>query len=423
MTLNTKNYLVGGAVRDKLLGLKVEDRDWVVVGSSPEQMLDQGFKPVGKDFPVFLHPDTAEEYALARTERKVAVGHTGFTFHADPDVTLEEDLARRDLTINAIAEDSDGTLIDPYGGCADLDKRVLRHVSDAFVEDPLRVLRVARFAARFQPFGFTVADETLALMSTIAARGELRHLSPERIWQETEKALVSPSPSTYIETLRVCGALAELFPELDALFGVPQRADYHPEIDTGIHVLMALDQAVKLSDDPGVRFAVLMHDLGKADTPIDVLPRHIGHEAAGVALVKDFCLRLRVPKRYQPLALAVTRYHLQCHKAHSLRPATLLKLFKGIDLFRRPELLEPFLLACEADSRGRLGLEDVDYPSADWLRKLAPQLTDITAAPFVDSGLSGTNIGEAMDKARLQVISGYKKKYDQALDNRTSDNV
>ena len=402
-------YLVGGAVRDALLDIPVKDRDWMVTGSTPEEMIAQRFTPVGKDFPVFLHPDTHEEYALARTERKVSAGHTGFTFHADPGVTLEQDLARRDLTINAIAEGSDGVLTDPYGGRADLEARVLRHVSDAFVEDPLRVLRVARFAARFQAFGFTVAEETLALMRTISASGELQHLSAERIWKETEKALASPSPRTFIEVLRTCGALAELFPEIEGLFGVPQRADYHPEVDTGIHLLMALDQASKLSTNTAVRFAVLVHDLGKAHTPKHVLPRHIGHEEAGVPLVKEFCLRLRVPKHYQPLALAVTRYHLQCHKAGTLRPITLLKLFKGVDLFRRPELLEPFLLSCEADARGRLGLENEPYPSANWIRKLAPLVEGITAREFVESGLSGTDIGEAMDKARLQVISDYKK--------------
>ncbi len=413
------NYLVGGAVRDKLLGLEVSERDWVVLGASPEEMLKQGFKPVGKDFPVFLHPETNEEYALARTERKVAAGHTGFTFHADPEVTLEEDLARRDLTINAIAEDSDGNLIDPYGGRSDLEQRILRHVSDAFIEDPLRVLRVARFAARFQAYGFTVADETLELMSTIAANGELQHLSAERIWRETEKALHSPSPRTYIEVLRASQALAVLFPELEGLFGVPQRADYHPEIDTGIHVLMALDQAVKLSDDPKVIFAVLVHDLGKAHTPQNILPRHIGHEEAGVPLVKEFCSRLRVPKRYQTLALAVTRYHLQCHKIDTLRPATILKLFKGIDLFRRPEVLEPFLLACEADARGRLGLENDSYASSDWLRELAPLVLNITASQFADKDYAGKQLGEAIDQARLHTIATYKKqKLEQQIDSK-----
>lgn len=403
------SYLVGGAVRDKLLGLEVCERDWVVLGTTPEEMLEFGFKPVGRDFPVFLHPDTGEEYALARTERKIAAGHSGFTFHADPDVTLEEDLARRDLTINAIAEDGDGKLIDPYGGSADLRKRILRHVSEAFTEDPLRVLRVARFAARFQVFGFTVAEETQKLMRDITASGELQHLSPERVWRETEKALAGPSPRTYVETLRSCGALAELFPEIEGLFGVPQRPDYHPEIDTGLHTMMALDQAVKLSDDPRIRFAVLVHDLGKTQTPENILPRHTGHEAAGLPLVNHFCSRLRVPKHYQSLAQAVTRYHLQCHKSNTLRPASLLKLFKGIDVFRRPELLEPFLLSCEADARGRLGLENEAYPASDWLRKLATLVTQVKASQFANSAYQGKRLGDAIDRERLQVIATYKK--------------
>ncbi|MGB5098902.1 MAG: multifunctional CCA addition/repair protein, partial [Porticoccaceae bacterium] len=382
-------YLVGGAIRDRLLGLPVRERDWVVVGATPEAMRARGFRPVGRDFPVFLHPDTGEEYALARTERKTAPGHTGFVFHAEPGVTLEQDLQRRDLTINAIAESTEGLLIDPCGGLRDLENRVLRHVSDAFVEDPLRVLRVARFAAWLHPFGFRIAPETLTLMTTIAASGELEHLSAERIWRETERALGSPSPRTYIEVLRACGALRVLLPEVNALFGVPQRADYHPEIDTGLHVLMALDRAAEMRADSTVSFAVLMHDLGKAITPADVLPRHIGHEASGVPLVNEVCDRLRAPNPYRRLAVAVTRYHLQCHRIRELRPITVLKMLQALDIYRRLETLEPFLMACEADARGRGGgLEMQPYESAAWLRGLVPRVLAVRAAPHVAAGLA-----------------------------------
>ncbi|RLA49888.1 MAG: multifunctional CCA addition/repair protein, partial [Gammaproteobacteria bacterium] len=355
-------YLVGGAVRDDLLGLPVKERDWLVVGGSPQQLLDAGYRAVGKDFPVFIHPDSGEEYALARTERKTGHGHRDFQFHTSPGVSLEEDLMRRDLTINAIARNDTGVIYDPYNGQRDLKARVLRHVSSAFVEDPLRVLRVARFAARFKHLGFSIADETLQLMGDIVASGELEYLSAERIWQETLKGLSEGSPRTYIEVLRDCGALAAILPEVDTLFGVPQRADYHPEVDTGLHVLMALDKAVELSDAAEVRYAVLVHDLGKGITPTDILPRHMGHEENGVPLVEAVSKRLRVPKRFVKLAVVVTRFHLLCHKVQTLRPKTVLKILKGLDIFRNPAHLEPFLLACEADARGRVNFEDSNYP-------------------------------------------------------------
>jgi len=417
-------YLVGGAVRDKLLDLAVKDRDWVVVGAQPQELEQLGFRTVGSDFPVFLHPDTGEEYALARTERKNGHGYGGFVFHTDTSVTLEQDLSRRDLTINAIAEDSNGQLVDPYNGQQDIANRQLRHVSASFVEDPLRVLRVARFAARFKPLGFSVADETLTLMKAITDSGELEYLTPERVWSETLKALSEASPRTYIEVLRECGALKVLFPELDNLFGVPQRADYHPEVDTGIHLLMAMDQATRLSNDPRVRFAVMMHDLGKGITPKPILPRHIGHEEAGVPLVEAFCQRLRVPNRFRKLAVTVTRYHLLCHKIDTLRPATVLRVLKGLDVFRQPEALPCFLLACIADARGRTGFETVDYPSAQWLQNLADKVTGITSEPFIHAGLKGAAIGEALDKKRLECIANYKRENKHnSTHNEESDNV
>ena len=401
-------YLVGGAVRDDLLGLPVKERDWLVVGGSPQQLLDAGYRAVGRDFPVFIHPDSGEEYALARTERKTGHGHKDFQFHTSPDVSLEEDLMRRDLTINAIARDNKGVIFDPYNGQRDLAARVLRHVSSAFVEDPLRVLRVARFAAQFKHLGFSIADETLQLMGDIVASGELEHLSAERIWQETLKGLSSGSPRTYIEVLRDCGALAVILPEVDTLFGVPQRADYHPEVDTGLHILMALDKAAELSDAPEVRYAVLVHDLGKGITPTDILPRHMGHEENGVPLVEAVSKRLRVPKRFMKLAVVVTRFHLLCHKVQTLRAKTVLKILKGLDTFRNPVLLEPFLLACEADARGRLKFENQSYPSAPWLASLVEELAHIDTREFIDAGLTGITLGEAIDKRRLDIITEYK---------------
>ena len=404
-------YLVGGAVRDKLLNYPSTERDWVVVGSSPEEMTSLGYKPVGSDFPVFLHPETSEEYALARTERKSGIGYKGFQFHAGSDITLEQDLQRRDLTINAIAEDDQGNLIDPYHGRRDIENKTLRHVSDAFIEDPLRVLRVARFAARYQYLGFTIANETLALMRELAGSGELEALTPERVWLETQKALSERSPRTYIEVLRECGALKVLLPEVDQLFGVPQRADYHPEVDTGLHVLLSLDQAVILSSEPAVRFAVLMHDLGKGITPLSVLPRHIGHEEKGVPLVKAVCNRLKVPNHYRDLAIAATRYHLLCHKAPTLKPSTTLKLLKNLDAFRRPERMAQFLLCCEADAKGRTGFENTPYPSGQWLQEVVGAVSEIDNQSLIEKGLSGKQFGKALEQMRLDVIAQKRALY------------
>lgn len=397
-------YLVGGAVRDALLGYPVEENDWVVVGARPEDLLAQGYQQVGKDFPVFLHPETREEYALARMERKRGHGHTGFAVDYNPSVSLEEDLLRRDLTVNAMARDDDGTIIDPYDGQADLEQRVLRHVSDAFAEDPLRVLRTARFAARYAHLEFSVATETLALMADIVAQGELTHLSPERVWQELDKALGERNPEVFIQVLRDCGALQALLPEVEALFGVPQTEKYHPEIDTGVHVLMTLQQAAVLSPDTDVRFAVLLHDLGKGTTPEDVLPRHVGHEARGEKLVENVCERLRAPRRHRELARTVCLYHLLCHQALELRGKTVLKLLGATDALRRPDRFESFLLACEADARGRLGLEERDYPQADYLRRARDAAEQVTAEQFADSGLSGKALGDAIDAERAAVL-------------------
>ena len=359
-----QTYLVGGAVRDRLLGLPVKDRDYVVVGATPAQMEAAGFKPVGADFPVFLHPDTKEEYALARTERKSGHGYKGFTVYATPEVTLADDLRRRDLTINAMAQAEDGTLIDPFDGVEDLRKGLLRHVSPAFVEDPVRVLRVARFAARFAHRQFRVADETRELMRRMVETGEVDHLVAERVWVELERALGEPQPSTFFTVLRDCEALKRLFPEVDALFGVPQPPQHHPEIDTGVHTLMVVNQAAEFSPDARVRFAALVHDLGKGATPPEEWPRHIGHEERGVPIIDGLCRRLRVPNEYREIALAVARGHLLCHRAEELRPGSVLELLESIDAFRRPERLEMFLHACEADFRGRAGFEARAYPQS-----------------------------------------------------------
>ncbi|OOG65414.1 multifunctional CCA tRNA nucleotidyl transferase/2'3'-cyclic phosphodiesterase/2'nucleotidase/phosphatase [Rhodanobacter sp. B04] len=405
-------YLVGGAVRDKLLGRPVVDHDHVVVGALPEDLLALGYRPVGKDFPVFLHPKTGEEYALARTERKTGRGYRGFVFQADASVTLEQDLARRDLTINAIAEDAQGALTDPYHGVRDIEARVLRHVSPAFVEDPVRVLRVARFAARFAPLGFTVAEQTMALMRQMVDDGEVDHLVPERVWAETRKALGEPQPSAFLRVLRECGALAVLFPEVDALYGVPQRAEFHPEIDTGVHLELVLDAAARLAPgDELVGFCALAHDLGKALTPPDELPRHVGHEHLGVAPLRGLCARLKVPTEYATLAEQVCREHLNAHRAFELKPATVLKLLGSLDALRRPERLEVFLAACEADKRGRLGHADDAYPQATYLREARAAAAAVSAAGFVALGLSGPAIGKAMDAARLQSIAAVKSEH------------
>jgi len=394
-------YLVGGSVRDQLLGSPIKDKDWVVVGSTPEEMIAKGYQPVGKDFPVFLHPKTHEEYALARTERKTAPGYRGFVVHAEPDITLEQDLARRDLTINAIAQADDGSLIDPFNGQQDLKDKVLRHVSPAFTEDPVRVLRIARFAARFD---FTIADETKRLIQQMVAAKELDHLVSERVWQELVKALATDKPSLFFMALRGTGALASIFPEIDRLFGVPQVPKWHPEIDTGIHVMMVLDQAAKLSDEITVRFAALCHDLGKGTTPADVLPQHIGHEARSVELTASLCQRLRVPKDIQSLALKVAEYHTHVHLLFELRPATILKVIESLDAFRRPERFEQFMLAGEADFRGRPGYEKLAMPEKKAFKCCFLAAKAITAKPFVEAGLQGPAINEALRKQRIQSI-------------------
>ena len=406
-----KIYLVGGAVRDKLLNYPSDENDWVVVGSSPEQMVELGYHTVGQDFPVFIKPQTGEEYALARTERKSGHGYQGFTFHTAPDISLEDDLIRRDLTINAMAEDENGQIIDPYGGQQDLQDKLLRHVSDAFTEDPLRVLRVARFAARYHHLGFTVAPETLTLMSNIVASGEIQHLVAERVWKETERALCEKSPDIYIQVLRDCGALGVLLPEVEKLFGVPQRADYHPEIDTGIHTLMSLQQAARLSDSARVRFSVLVHDLGKGITPDDVLPSHKGHEARGLPLVKDVCDRFKIPNDHRQLAMAVTEFHLLCHKAFELRPETILKLLKGLGALKSAERLDEFLLCCEADARGRTGFENREYPSSDYLREARKVALQTDISDLVEAGITGAEIGTQLSLRQTAGLTEFKANY------------
>lgn len=397
-------YLVGGAVRDKLLNLEIKDRDWVVVGASPQEMEALGYRAVGKDFPVFLHPKSHEEYALARTERKTAPGYSGFAFNAAPNVTLEEDLKRRDLTINAMAETADGKLIDPYNGAEDLRNGTLRHVSGAFAEDPVRVLRVARFAARFAAWGFKVAHGTNTLMREMVASGEVDALVAERVWAETERALATDKPSLFFKVLRDCGALAKVFPEIDALFGVPQPEQHHPEIDTGVHVMMVLDQAAQLSQDTQVRFAALTHDLGKATTPAVEWPRHIGHEQRSVDLLVDLCRRFRIPKDYRELAMATARYHSHCHRAAELKPSTLLKTLLALDAFRKPERLEQFLIACEADARGRKGKGNDTYPQAELFRKAFTAAQSINAGEIAATGLGGEKMKQELFRQRVEAI-------------------
>lgn len=399
-----KTYLVGGGVRDQLLGRPVKDRDWVVVGSSPEEMIALGYQLVGKDFPVFLHPDTKEEYALARTERKTAPGYAGFKFHADAHVTLEEDLKRRDLTINAIAEDADGQIIDPHHGKEDLTNRILRHVSPAFAEDPVRILRVARFAARFVEFDFVIADETMALVKQMVVSGEVDALVAERVWQETERALSENTPSRFLEVLRECGALVRIYPEVDRLFGVPQNAEHHPEIDTGIHTLMVIEQCAKLSTDTRARFAAMTHDLGKGITPPEEWPSHHGHENSGVPLVEALCDRLKVPKDYRELAVNVSRYHLQFHRAKELRANTILKLIKAVDGFRRPERFKLFLLACEADARGRAGYENRVMLQPKLLTAAYQAAASINVKPIIERGFSGEKIAAELTQQQIRAI-------------------
>ena len=401
-------YLVGGAVRDGLLGRAVSERDWVVVGATPAELEKAGFIPVGRDFPVFLHPQTREEHALARLERKIGPGYRGFTTEFSPGVTLEDDLRRRDLTINAMAEDGTGKLIDPYGGKRDLDARLLRHVSEAFVEDPVRILRVARFAARYAPLGFTVAEETLALMRRMVEDGEANALVAERVWAESEKALAEARPDVFISVLRACGALRVIYPEIDALFGVPQPEKWHPEIDTGVPQLLALREAVKLGGGVAVRFAVLMHDLGKAATPADVLPSHHGHEDAGVALVEQLCARLRVPNHLRELAVVTARYHTHVHRAFELRAATVLKTLEGCDALRRPERFADLLLACEADARGRTGFEQRDYPQRAFFAAARERAAAVALTEEDRAGKTGEQIGEELRRRRLAAIEELK---------------
>ncbi|WP_052283747.1 multifunctional CCA addition/repair protein [Kluyvera genomosp. 1] len=405
-----KSYLVGGAVRDGLLGLPVKDKDWVVVGATPQQMLDAGYQQVGRDFPVFLHPNSHEEYALARTERKSGSGYTGFTCYAAPDVTLEQDLLRRDLTVNALAEDADGTIIDPYGGRRDLEQRTLRHVSPAFGEDPLRVLRVARFAARYAHLSFRIADETMALMREMTDAGELAHLTPERVWKETENALGTRNPQVFFQTLRDCGALKVLFPEIDALYGVPAPAKWHPEIDTGVHTLMTLTMAAMLSPEIDVRFATLCHDLGKGLTPKEFWPRHHGHGPAGVKLVEQLSLRLKVPNEMRDLAKLVAEFHDLIHTLPILQPKTLIKLFDSIDAWRKPQRVEQIALTSEADVRGRTHFEACDYPQGRLLREAWEVAKSVGNKEVIEAGFKGPEIRQELTRRRIQAVANWKEK-------------
>ena len=408
-TPSLRTYLVGGAVRDELLGLDVTDRDWVVVGSTPDAMLSAGYKAVGKDFPVFLHPQTHEEYALARVERKTGTGYHGFAFDTDSSVTLEEDLGRRDLTINAIARSSSGEIIDPYNGKADLNKRVLRHVSDAFIEDPVRVLRVARFMARFANLGFTVADETLSLMQSMVSNGEVNHLVAERVWQEMHGGLTSKTPRAFFDTLRECGALAVVLPEVDALYGVPQKAKWHPEIDCYIHTMMVLEQSALLSDQVTVRFAALCHDLGKATTPKELLPAHHHHEERGAAITEALCARLRIPKSPRDLAILSAKYHTHCHRAFELKTTTLTDTLKALDVKRKPERFAEFLQVCEADKRGRLGFEHDDYPQHEFMADAARVFTDVDTGEIAKQTNDKSRIADEVRMAQVNALKQWLK--------------
>ncbi|WP_368939784.1 multifunctional CCA addition/repair protein [Proteus mirabilis] len=405
-----KIYLVGGAVRDQLLNLPVKDRDWVVVGATPETLLQQGYQQVGKDFPVFLHPDTHEEYALARTERKSGSGYTGFTCYAAPDVTLEDDLQRRDLTINAIAYSAKGEYIDPYHGIDDIHAKLLRHVSDAFSEDPLRVLRVARFAARFAPLGFTIAPETMSLMQEMTNSGELNALTAERVWKETEKALHSQAPQVYFEILHQCGALKILFPEINALFGVPAPKKWHPEIDTGIHTMMVLAMASRLTDDIAVRFSALCHDLGKGVTPVENWPHHHGHGPAGVPLVEALCQRYRIPNQIRDLAKLAAKYHDHLHRIEKMRPSKIIRLFDAIDAWRKPEHIDQLAIISEADARGRQGAENLPYPQGIFFRQAFKIANQVDVKSIVSRGLKGSAIREALTKQREVAIIEWKSR-------------
>lgn len=406
-----QTYLVGGAVRDKLLGRPIKDQDWVVVGSTPEQMLSQGFQSVGADFPVFLHPKTKEEYALARIERKVSAGYTGFSCDASSKVTLEEDLLRRDLTINAMAMDSQGNIIDPYNGQQDLKDKLLRHVSAAFVEDPLRVLRVARFAARYHNLGFRIAPETLALMQTIVANDELTSLSAERVWQETARSLMENHPEVYFENLKICGALAVWFPEIDVLWGIPNPPKWHPEIDTGVHTMMVLQQAVKLSDKLIVRFAALVHDLGKGITPPENWPSHQGHEKLGLEAINTLCDRLKAPNDCRELGLMASEYHTHVHHAFELKASTILGLLNRCDVWRKPQRFADFLLTCKADARGRTTFENNEYKNAEYIWQAYEAAAKVDIKAIVAKGYQGKDIKEQTEQQRISVIQVFKNTY------------
>ncbi len=406
-----EKYLVGGAVRDQLLGLPVLEKDWVVIGETPESMVKQSFHPVGKDFPVFLHPISHEEYALARTERKTSLGYKGFTVHASPDITLEEDLIRRDLTINAMAMTPEGDIIDPYGGQKDLQNKVFRHISPAFSEDPVRILRIARFAARFGHLGFTIAEETLSLMKSMVECGEVDALVPERVWAELFKALKEPSPANFFYTLKNCSALQKIIPELDCLFGVPQPEKYHPEIDTGIHSLLSLEQATLLSDSPEIRFAALTHDLGKGLSPKEYWPSHHGHEKNGLPVLEGLCSRLRIPNTFKSLAMQVMQYHTHSHKAFELKASTLTDMLSTLNAFKPNSSLPAFILACIADARGRTGFEQVAYPQAELLKLAATAGASIDTSTVLNGELQGAEIGIALRNLRIKAVAEVINQY------------
>ncbi len=397
-------FLVGGAVRDKLLNYPVIEHDWVVVNASPQEMLDKGYKQVGKDFPVFLHPESADEYALARTERKSGKGYYGFEVYAEKGITLEQDLLRRDLTINAIAMSNNGDLIDPYGGQEDIQNKILRHVSPAFAEDPLRILRVARFAARYHHLGFTIAAETLELMRQVAASDELLSLPGERVWKETYRALGEAAPDVYFEVLRSCDALECWFGEINALWGIPNPVKWHPEIDTGIHTMMVLRQAALISDNPVTRFAALCHDLGKAESPKETLPSHVGHEKKGVPLVAKLCRRLRTPTEYEQLAKIASEFHLHLHRIEELTPATIVKVLEKTDAFRKPQRFEQFLEVCEADFKGRTGFEKRDYPQARLMRRAFKACQQIQPKELIAQGYQGKKLGDEIHRKRVSMV-------------------
>lgn len=415
-----KTYLVGGAVRDELLQQPVKERDWVVVGATPDAMIEAGYRPIGKDFPVFLHPETREEYALARTERKTAPGYHGFRFYTDPNITLEQDLQRRDLTINAIAKDENGALIDPCGGLTDLQERKLRHISKAFAEDPVRVLRVARFATRFDRSGFKIAEETQDLMQQMVASGEINTLVPERVWAEMHKALSEDYPSVFFNILRACGALKILLPELDRLWGIPQPKRWHPEIDTGVHTMMVLDQAARLTNNTQVRFAALVHDLGKGTTPANILPAHHGHEHRSVELVKQVSQRLRIPNHYRDLAIIVARYHGCYHRVIEMKASTIMEKLRAIDAFRRPARFEQFLLACEADARGRTGLEGIQPPQTQQMREMYQAAASIDVQPLI-KGLKGASAALAIKREQIEKIEAVRQTWQETRKNTPSE--